>query len=97
MGRSFTEIAAERGRDPIDVFLDLCAAHGDALRWYTVMGLAAGVLLVLGGLSLKSTGFFSPLGSMTFIAFLGLLVWTLATCWIVWMAAPEEVPGAVTA
>lgn len=37
IGRSFAEIAATTGRDPVDVFLDLVAEHGAALRWYTVM------------------------------------------------------------
>src|SRR5690606_7063432 len=28
----------ERGQDPVELFLDLQATHGDALRWYTVVG-----------------------------------------------------------
>ena len=36
-GRSFADVARERGAHPVDVFLDLVAAHGAALRWYTVM------------------------------------------------------------
>jgi hypothetical protein len=66
-------------------------------RWYTVSGLIGGVLLVLGGASLKTTGWFSPLGGMTFIAFLALLVWTLETCWIVWSAVRTEAPAAMPA
>lgn len=38
VGLSFHEIAARRGRDVVEVFLDLCAEHGDALRWRTVIG-----------------------------------------------------------
>jgi N-acyl-D-aspartate/D-glutamate deacylase len=37
VGKTFAEIARERGRDEVDVFLDLVAEHGAALRWYTVM------------------------------------------------------------
>lgn len=37
IGRSFAEIAAERGADAIDTLLDLVAAHGTALRWETIV------------------------------------------------------------
>ncbi|HUB07543.1 MAG TPA: N-acyl-D-glutamate amidohydrolase [Myxococcales bacterium] len=37
VGKSFVDVARERGQDPVDVFLDLVAQHGPALRWYTVM------------------------------------------------------------
>ncbi len=37
VGKSFAEVARERGVDPVDAFLDLVARHGTALRWYTVM------------------------------------------------------------
>jgi N-acyl-D-aspartate/D-glutamate deacylase len=37
IGRSFAEVAAARGVDPIDAMLDLVAEHGRALRWYTVV------------------------------------------------------------
>ncbi len=38
VGRSFAEVAAERGIDPLDCFLDLQQEHGNDLRWYTVVG-----------------------------------------------------------
>ncbi len=37
VGKSFAEIAKERGGDGVDTFLDLVAQHGTKLRWYTVM------------------------------------------------------------
>ena len=37
VGRTFGEIARERGNDPVDTFLDLQADHGNKLRWYTVI------------------------------------------------------------
>lgn len=37
VGRSFADVAAERGVHPVEAFLDLAAEHGDALRWTTVM------------------------------------------------------------
>jgi N-acyl-D-aspartate/D-glutamate deacylase len=38
VGKSFGEIARDTESSPIDVFLDLVALHGSALRWYTVIG-----------------------------------------------------------
>jgi N-acyl-D-aspartate/D-glutamate deacylase len=38
VGRSFSSIAAERGVEPLDCFLDLQAEFGNDLRWYTVVG-----------------------------------------------------------
>jgi N-acyl-D-aspartate/D-glutamate deacylase len=32
-GRSFAEVAAHRGRDPLDTFMDLLAEHDAGLRW----------------------------------------------------------------
>ncbi|HEY8207583.1 MAG TPA: amidohydrolase family protein, partial [Myxococcaceae bacterium] len=37
VGKSFAQVALEAGRDVVDVFLDLVARFGTALRWYTVM------------------------------------------------------------
>jgi N-acyl-D-aspartate/D-glutamate deacylase len=38
VGKSFAEVARERGRAALDVFLDLCAEHGAKLRWFTIIG-----------------------------------------------------------
>lgn len=38
VGRSFAQLAEERGQEPEDAFLDLVAEHGTSLRWYTLMG-----------------------------------------------------------
>ena len=38
VGRTFGEVARDRGDDPIDTFLDLQAEHGQKLRWHTVVG-----------------------------------------------------------
>jgi hypothetical protein len=43
--------------------------------WYAWLSLVAAVLFLLGGLSLKTHGFFSPTGAMTFISFIALIVW----------------------
>ncbi len=38
VGKSFAQVARERGQDVVDVFLDLVMRHGTQLRWYTVLG-----------------------------------------------------------
>lgn len=38
VGRSFGDVAEERGHHPADTFLDLVVAHGKALRWRTTLG-----------------------------------------------------------
>ncbi len=38
IGQSFGDVAVARGIDPVDAYLDLVAEHGQALRWYTVVG-----------------------------------------------------------
>jgi len=38
VGRSFADIATERGQHVVDVFLDLAAEYGEQLRWYSIMG-----------------------------------------------------------
>jgi len=38
VGRTFADVAAERGQDPLDCFMDLIAEYGTDLRWYTVIG-----------------------------------------------------------
>lgn len=37
VGRSFADVAKQRGGDAVEVFLDLCAEHGAALRWFTTI------------------------------------------------------------
>ncbi len=38
VGKTFAEVAAERGVDALDCFLDLQLEFGNDLRWYTVVG-----------------------------------------------------------
>jgi len=37
VGRTFGDVADERGLHPVDLFLDLVVQHGTALRWHTVI------------------------------------------------------------
>lgn len=36
-GKSFAQVAKEQGKDALECFLDLMAAHGSAVRWKTVV------------------------------------------------------------
>ena len=40
-------------------------------EWYSWLSMAGAVVFVLGGLSIRMHGFFSPAGAMTWIAFIG--------------------------
>ena len=61
-------------------------------QWWAVVSVAAAVLLAIGGASLRAKGFFAPLGGMSGIAFLALLIWVLATCFVLWRE-PVAVPA----
>ncbi|MEZ4236188.1 MAG: amidohydrolase family protein [Myxococcota bacterium] len=37
VGKSFADVARERGEDPVTVFVDLLAEHDTALRWHTCL------------------------------------------------------------
>ena len=37
VGKTFAQVAAERGADPVDTFLDLMIEHDRALRWHTCL------------------------------------------------------------
>ncbi len=37
VGKTFYEISRERNQHVVDCFLDLCAEHGNEIRWYTVI------------------------------------------------------------
>lgn len=38
IGKSFGDVGRDRGISSVDAYLDLVAEHGNALRWYTVVG-----------------------------------------------------------
>lgn len=38
IGKSFVDVARERGMHEVDAFLDLVVEHGQKLRWHTVIG-----------------------------------------------------------
>lgn len=62
-------------------------------EWHAWLSLVASVVLVLGGVSMKTTGFFSPSGAMPMIAFFALLVWILvSSVLLVQRTAPATSP-----
>jgi hypothetical protein len=73
------------------------AALGGLTRWYAWTSLAATPLLALGGLSVKQSGFFGVGSDMALIAFVALLVWVLATSWLLWQLKEAPTPEAVAA
>ena len=48
-------------------------------EWYAWLTLAGSVVFLIGALSLKTSGFFSVTGGMSFIAFLVFAVWVLVS------------------
>ena len=66
-------------------------------RWYEWATIGAGALFALGGIAMKPDGFFAVSGGMALVAFLALLVWVLATSYVLWREpAPVDAPAAVT-
>jgi hypothetical protein len=61
-------------------------------RWYAVVSVAAAVVCALGGIAVGQTGFLA-LGGLTDVAFLGLLVWIVASAVMLWRQ-PAAVPEA---
>ena len=62
------------------------AARRALPRWYALISLAAAVVCALGGITVKQTGSLAPLGGLTEIAFIGLLVWIVASVVLLWRA-----------
>jgi hypothetical protein len=59
-------------------------------RWFAWMSLAGSVVFALGGASVAHKGFFAPAGGMAVIAFIVLLVWVLASSYVLWAASATE-------
>ncbi len=54
--------------------------------WYRSLTALVALLAVLGGISVKASGFFSPMGGATGISGLAAWVWVLATSVLLWRA-----------
>jgi len=63
-------------------------------RWYALVSLGAALVTALGGNAVANDGFLAPLGGLTEIAFLGLLVWIVASV-VLLLRQPQPVSAAV--
>lgn len=79
----------------VAVPLALAAAAGQLKPWVRWVAWAQAVLYLLGGVALKSGGFFSPTGGMALIAYLAFFVGTAAVAFSMWQteAATATVPA----
>jgi hypothetical protein len=66
----------------------LAATAGGLKAWVRWVAWAQAALFFLGGLSLKSGGFFSPTGGMALIGYLAFFVGTAAIAFALWQASP---------
>jgi hypothetical protein len=78
--------------------VSLAARRTPALpRWYEWATIVAGALFALGGIAMKPDGFFAVNGGMALVAFLALLVWVLATSFLLWQEPePAQAPAPAT-
>ncbi len=75
------------------VVIGLAAWRGAFPRWYAWLTFAAAVLFGLGGLTVRQSGFLQSGGGLTFVAFLGLLVWVLVSSFVLWTTPASEHPA----
>jgi hypothetical protein len=74
----------------------VAALRGAVPGWLGWISWAAAVLLLLGAVSIKASGAFSPNNVFAFLGFIGFLVWTVSSSVALWRAAPStsEAPHA---
>jgi hypothetical protein len=81
----------------VAVPLAFAASRGALKSWVAGVALVQAVLYVLGGFSLKSTGFFSPTGGMALIAFLAFFVGTAVIAFGLWQSEPATADATAVA
>lgn len=81
----------------VAVPLALVAAAGGFKAWVRWVAWAQAVLYLLGGVSVRSAGFFSPTGAMAEIAYLAFFVGTAAIAFALWQAEESTAPAVVSA
>ncbi len=65
--------------------------------WYTWLSLVGGLVLIVGGLSVKKAGFFSITGGMGLIGFLAFAVWIAISSMLLVQRVEAEMPAAAPA
>jgi hypothetical protein len=77
--------------------LALAASRGVFRPWVGYVAWVQAVLYLLGGLSLKSTGFLSPSGGMALIAYLAFFVGTAVIAFGLWQSSPATADATAAA
>jgi hypothetical protein len=77
--------------------LAIAASKGALRSWVVWVAWLQAILMLLGGLSLKTTGFFSPVGGMATIAYAAYFIGTAAFALALWQASPTTVSAPRTA
>lgn len=74
----------------------LAAAAGHLRPWVRWVAWAQAVLCLLGGMSLKAGGFFSPTDGMALIGYLAYFIGTAAIAFALWQSEAATAPVAAT-
>jgi hypothetical protein len=80
----------------VAVPLAMAAAAGHLKPWVRWVAWAQAVLFLLGGMSLKASGFFSPTDGMALIAYLAFFLGTAAIAFAMWQGETATAPVAAT-
>jgi hypothetical protein len=72
----------------VAVAVAVAAARGALPSWAGYVAWVQGALMILGGLSIRGIGFFSPTGGMALIAYLSYFIGTAAFAVALWQTAP---------
>jgi hypothetical protein len=77
--------------------LAIAVSKGALKPWVQWVAWLQAVLYLLGGLSLKSSGFFSPVGGMPLIGYLAFFIGTALTAFALWQTSPAGAEAASAA
>jgi hypothetical protein len=81
----------------VSIPLAFAVLRGALKPWVAWVAAVQAVLYVLGGLSLKTNGFFSPSGGMALIAFLAFFIGTAVIAFGLWQSSPATAEATAAA